>query len=370
MTTVAVQASTDQARSFLGALFAGANAGLVEIRALPSRARRFILRDDFDALLAALRPHENNFIGVATRKDDRGGTLWNCAELPVVFCDIDFKTVAEADARERLKTFPLPPHFVVHSGGGLHCYWRLREPFVLPSEAEAAKGLLRRIAAFFDGDSASAECARVLRVPGTFNFKYNPPRPVVLEHLEDGWVDPSELGDLLPAEPLPPDVGGGTVPFAVSCTIEAGARNSILYRTARSLKAKGLSPAAIHAAVTAENQVKCKPPLPDAELKALVTHATTQTDRPTFAPLDAAAPSPVRLDPEALDDAPFVAAEGKAIAATGVPYVVEGLVPAFGMLGFIVAFAKTGKTTFGQALGAADATGALFSTGRPARHAS
>ena len=61
-----------------------------------------------------------------------------------------------------------------------------------------------------------------------------------------------------------------------------------------------------------------------------------------------------------LADAVAVAQQGREIEATGVPYVVDGIVPAFGMLGFLVAFAKVGKTTFGQALAAHVAMGRRF----------
>lgn len=67
-----------------------------------------------------------------------------------------------------------------------------------------------------------------------------------------------------------------------------------------------------------------------------------------------AAPTP---DDFFLDDAVDVAAEGRAIAAAGVRYLIAGLIPGYGMLGFLVAYAKVGKTTFGQALAAAVAMG-------------
>jgi hypothetical protein len=66
------------------------------------------------------------------------------------------------------------------------------------------------------------------------------------------------------------------------------------------------------------------------------------------------------LPPEGLADATDVAAEGRALAATGVEYVVDGIVPNYGMVGMNVAYAKVGKTTFGHALGAAVATGRTF----------
>ena len=75
------------------------------------------------------------------------GSLANCQHLGTVFVDIDFKDTPEATARERLATCPCPPSIIVHSGDGLHCYWLLREPFNLATEADQAKRLLRRLLA-------------------------------------------------------------------------------------------------------------------------------------------------------------------------------------------------------------------------------
>jgi hypothetical protein len=61
-----------------------------------------------------------------------------------------------------------------------------------------------------------------------------------------------------------------------------------------------------------------------------------------------------------LEDALDVAAHGQRIATAGVRYVVDGIVPAYGMLGFLVAYAKVGKTTLGQRLAAAIANGQPF----------
>jgi len=61
-----------------------------------------------------------------------------------------------------------------------------------------------------------------------------------------------------------------------------------------------------------------------------------------------------------LADAVDVVAEGQHIAATGIQYVIEGIIPEYGMLGFLVAAAKVGKTTLGHALAAAVANGETF----------
>ena len=66
------------------------------------------------------------------------------------------------------------------------------------------------------------------------------------------------------------------------------------------------------------------------------------------------------LDADALEDAPAVAAEGQRLLTSGVEYVVDGIIPAYGVLGMDVAYAKVGKTSFGMALSGKVATGARF----------
>lgn len=122
---------------------------------------------------------------MATRKDGTSGALENCQHLPALFLDADFKATPEADVRQRLEAFPLRPSLEIHSGGGLHLYWFLREPIDLQvsEERETARTLLRRLALHFESDLSAAEPARVLRIPGSSNFKtcYPEPRRVTLQ---------------------------------------------------------------------------------------------------------------------------------------------------------------------------------------------
>jgi hypothetical protein len=70
--------------------------------------------------------------------------------------------------------------------------------------------------------------------------------------------------------------------------------------------------------------------------------------------------APRTLNPLFLADAVKVAGEGRQIAEHGIRYLVDHIVPSYGMLGMMVAYAKVGKTTFGQRLGAAVAMGRPF----------
>jgi putative DNA primase/helicase len=94
--------------------------------------------------------------------------------------------------------------------------------------------------------------------------------------------NPSELDEWLP--PLPetePPARRG--PFTMPETVQDGARNVTLYRLARSLHARKMGLPAILAALEAENQAKCAPPLPAGEVADIAQHAMTQPDTPTFA---------------------------------------------------------------------------------------
>ena len=70
--------------------------------------------------------------------------------------------------------------------------------------------------------------------------------------------------------------------------------------------------------------------------------------------------TPDGIPDEELEDATDVIREGQAIAEAGIPYLLDGIIPGYGMLGFLVAFSKVGKTTFGLQLAAAVAAGREF----------
>jgi hypothetical protein len=267
---------------FFQALFAPCD-GMIELRAFPSAARCFAVLGDGGRGGQFIVTHdaEDVYMGVATRRDVSGGSLANCQHLGALFTDVDFKTTPEANIRERLAHALLPPSAIVHSGGGLHCYWFLREPLVLPEEAPRAKLLLRRLAAYLGGDLAAAEPARILRVPGTWNRKpeYSPSRLVQLEPCDlSRRYNASELDEWLPDEPAGELRSG---PFVMPERVREGERNTTCFRAARSLLAQGFSEAEVTAAVTTTNQTKCQPPLPDAELAKVLANAARLPHDPT-----------------------------------------------------------------------------------------
>ena len=132
------------------------------------------------------------FFGVALRSraalKDKKGDGAHCQTLTCLFVDMDFRHLGEDETRKRLAAAPLPPSMVVESGGGLHPYWILKQPFYLKKEMADAKRWLRHIASSVADvvDETVSEPARVLRIPGGYNFKeeYGEPRLVTLQRPE------------------------------------------------------------------------------------------------------------------------------------------------------------------------------------------
>jgi hypothetical protein len=88
---------------------------------------------------------------------------------------------AECDGRDAARAargHSPRPGLVVASGSGsnIHAYWPLRVP-VSPRVAEAAN---LRLASAFGADMACFDASRILRPPGTWNHKHQPPRRVEL----------------------------------------------------------------------------------------------------------------------------------------------------------------------------------------------
>jgi len=105
------------------------------------------------------------------------------------------------------------PSVVIDSGGGWHCYWLLSEPWLLttPQERERARAVQAAWVKYVGSDDGAKDLARVLRVPGTLNGKYQPVRQVVIRRFDlDHPYALNELLSFLPAETVPT----GTKPTA------------------------------------------------------------------------------------------------------------------------------------------------------------
>jgi hypothetical protein len=119
---------------------------------------------------------------------------WNVALLRCLFIDMDVKPEAYPSTREAaeallgfVRAWGITPTMIVASGtGGLHVYWRLGEAVTPAQFARMAEPLVKALQSHglkFDA-ACTVDNARLLRVPGTWNFKgLNPGelgRPVTL----------------------------------------------------------------------------------------------------------------------------------------------------------------------------------------------
>jgi putative DNA primase/helicase len=146
-----------------------------------------------DAVNAAYQACKNGlevYVGVNPRVDQASGKE-NVQWLAAFHAEVDYGQVGHAkkpahntyaDALAAIKAFNIPPTLVIHSGGGFHGYWVLNEPvnvseIGLDALESINKALISRVIA----DSGTHNINRILRVPGTFNFKIlQNPRPVTV----------------------------------------------------------------------------------------------------------------------------------------------------------------------------------------------
>ena len=112
----------------------------------------------------------------------------DCIWVKSFFLDIDVehganKYATKEDALADLQRFRheigWPEPTLVDSGGGIHAYWIFDEE--MPADewvgyAESFKQLCTQHNLLID-PAVPADSARLMRVPGTFNYRYDPPRP-------------------------------------------------------------------------------------------------------------------------------------------------------------------------------------------------
>lgn len=101
------------------------------------------------------------------------------------------------------QTIGLPKPILVNSGRGWHVYWPLTEE-ITREEWEPVATRLKELCDTHDliVDPNVFEVARILRVPGTYNYKDNPPNQVVVEHTGKP-TDFAEFKKLLGVKPSP-----------------------------------------------------------------------------------------------------------------------------------------------------------------------
>ena len=263
---------------FLGALF---KEGYIDLRAIKNAQvehHGFVSVGHHDLIDQMAKHYDgsNVYIGVAERRTKGDGSVKNCSHLRALFVDLDFKDFAgdEDKARASLAAFPIPPSIIVHSGGGLQCYWPLAEPLHLQNGgAVHAKRILRALARAVGGDLSAAEPARILRLPGTRNHKpeYGEPRDVVIEAFTDRRHTLADLEAVLPITEEDAATQSGMKHLPEQIT--EGSRNDLLFKEGCHLRQRGHSEPEISALLKAMNAERVQPPLDAQEVERIAGSA-------------------------------------------------------------------------------------------------
>jgi hypothetical protein len=130
------------------------------------------------------------YYALATFEDGKSRKTVNVKQLRSLFIDLDcgpgkpYETQQEAfvGLKAFCKVTKLPKPTLVNSGGGIHAYWALKEPMT-PAQwlplASQLKNLCDEHDLYAD-PVVTADSVRILRVPGTLNYKNDEARPVGL----------------------------------------------------------------------------------------------------------------------------------------------------------------------------------------------
>lgn len=186
-----------QSCDFLAWLFQRCELGNLNFRFIRDATTRSefvslqLLTDAPSKVLSILDRHKNHnsFFGVCLR-EGTNGKKDGIIQIPALWCDLDGSPI------DKMKGSPWKPSAIVEtSPGKFHVYWKLREP-AIRSEISDIENRLRRLAFAFDGDPAATDASRILRIPGTSNYKVSPAYDVAIRSLEDIEYNLSDFDEL------------------------------------------------------------------------------------------------------------------------------------------------------------------------------
>ena len=304
-----IKNAVENSKQFLSKYFDRIETGYVELRAKKAGVKKpwqvFIDLASFSGLHEFIARHYNDkriWFAVAPRfKCD--GSKQGVNQMTSIYIDIDFLTDKEKidgisdeelgkrkdDFLETLISFPYYPSIIVDSGAGFHLYWLLKEPFEIP-ESSRAQGIAKienlnsLLLKYFNGDQSAKDISRVLGLPFTLNYKYNPPKPVVIHQADfDRRYNIQEFEDFFKdhifsddhevisddEDVIPGKTEGEKLYKKASGNIPIGKRKSTLVSLAGKLFSSSLDYDSVLTALVAKNK-NLTDPLPHDEIVEIV----------------------------------------------------------------------------------------------------
>ena len=121
------------------------------------------------------------YVGMnALNPDAHGRTKADIANIRHLYLDLDRDAEAALSSLQARADTPAPNRVLDTSPGKFQVVWKV-EHFTL----DEAESLQRRLAGELGADPAATDAARVLRLPGFLNHKYEPPHPVGVRALSE-----------------------------------------------------------------------------------------------------------------------------------------------------------------------------------------
>lgn len=193
-------------KDFLKEMYRGCTDGCITVSTLPDRRNIHFPVTEIDAAAKAIESlgqSMHTYYNTALRKPGLGeyarGGEEDVHSVVCMFADIDIagpahKQTALPKTKEEVLSFleelNLPASYIIDSGNGIHAIWLLDQPYVINSP-----DALQRIKSISTGFGAHIiregqkhgwlldnvqDVPRMLRAPGTLNFKTEPPRPCAI----------------------------------------------------------------------------------------------------------------------------------------------------------------------------------------------
>lgn len=278
------ESPTEQQEKFLTKLFDRCTQGFVEIRQITLQER--LTREWISIANPTLPvfPYDQHiYFGVATRKSKyEGGGKANIEAIPGVWVDIDFKDTDRDEVDRRITEFLLKPSIIVNSGNGYHLYFIFATPAKI-GDIPKIEDINKRLVNHFGGDKGSADAAHILRLPGTYNVKYNPPTLVTIQSINDKIYNLDDFNFLPPVNPPEPSIPSSSGIVEEWHTqllrgVSEGERHASAVRLAGRYNYKGLKENEVQVLMEQWNE-KNKPPLSGLELSKTIADIFNRNKR-------------------------------------------------------------------------------------------
>ncbi len=143
--------------------------------------------EDVDAGISQANQQGKSFYFVV---NNGGQESTEISQITALFIDVDVpkdkegKVIQSAlvDGKLPLPAFHLEPSAIIRSGsGGFHAYWILEQP--LDVDAVDFRATQKRLIRFYNSDPQIHDLCRIMRIPGSKNFKHEPATDCYIEYL-------------------------------------------------------------------------------------------------------------------------------------------------------------------------------------------